>query len=238
MGGHFSGRRDGGPVGEDGWKFDLAHSIRHGWILPGRHVAGTMTWTLPRTGEVTASIGYEANLIDSSAAWIRLHYTITTRSTGAKTPHDYRVQLNTTRPHYGGMRWWFVCPLSGRRARVLYLPGSGGAVFASRQAWGLAYRSQRKTAEDRAIKRSLKAREKLGVQDQSLLEMPSCPRPKWMRRRTYQRLVGMIRECHAVQMGYLARRLPAMRPGSIRARAGPAASEPTPTILAPPQWRA
>lgn len=204
MGGHFSGRRDGRPVGEDGWKFDLSHSIRHGLILPGRHVSGTMTWTSTRTGEVTASIGYEANLIDSAAAWVRLHYANTTPSTGAKTPHDYRVQLNTTRPHYGGVRWWLVCPLSGRRARVLYLPGSGDAVFASRQALGLAYRSQRKTAEDRAIGRSLKAREKLGVQDQSLLEMPSCPRPKWMRRRTYQRLVGMIHECHAVQMRYLA----------------------------------
>jgi hypothetical protein len=206
MGGYFSGRRDGSPVVEDGWKLDLAHCFRKGMIVPGRHVSGSMTWTLIRTGEVTGTIGYEANLIDPAVAWVRLHYASTTRSTGARTDRDYRVQLETTRPQFGGLRWWFVCPLSGRRARVLYLPGSGGSVFASRQALGMAYRSQRATAEDRAVDRSLKARKKLGVEDQNMLEMPYCPKPKWMRRKTHQQLVGVIRECHAMQGRYAMRR--------------------------------
>jgi hypothetical protein len=34
MGGYFSGRRDGGPLVEDGWKLDLSHCIRKGLILP------------------------------------------------------------------------------------------------------------------------------------------------------------------------------------------------------------
>jgi hypothetical protein len=127
MGGYFSGRHGGGPVIEHGWKLDLAHCICKGTIVRGRYVSGSMTWTLTRTGEVTCRIGYEANLIDPSAAWVRLHYTTTFRHTGHKKDSDYRVQLETTRPHYGGVRWWFICPLSGRRARVLYLPGSGGS---------------------------------------------------------------------------------------------------------------
>ena len=86
----------------------------------------------------------------------------------------------------------FLCPITGRRARVLYLPAGGGTVFASRQASRLAYRSQRASPEDRAIERSLKARKKLGVADQNMLDMP-CPRPKWMRDRTYRRLVGVMR---------------------------------------------
>ena len=85
----------------------------------------------------------------------------------------------------------FLCPITGRRARVLYLPAGGGTVFASRQASRLAYRSQRASPEDRAIERSLKARKKLGVADQNMLDMPYCPRPKWMRDRTYRRLVGV-----------------------------------------------
>lgn len=206
MGGYFSGRRGGGPVVEDGWKLDLARCIRKGMILPGRHISGSMTWTLTRTGEVTATIGYEANLIDPAEAWVRLHYTSTMRSTGAKTENDYRVRLDTTRPHYGGVRWWFVCPLSGRRARALYLPPSGGTTFASRQALGLAYHSQRETAEDRAIERSIKARKKLGVTDSNMLDMPYCPKPKWMRQTTYRRLVGVIRECHQHQVAYMVRR--------------------------------
>lgn len=206
MGGYLSGRRDGGPVVEDGWKLDLADCIRKGIIQPGRHGSGSMTWTLTRTGEVTCSIGYEANLMDPAAAWVRLHYTTTSRHTGRKTESDYRVRLETTRPHFGGVRWWFICPLSGRRARVLYLPPSGGTTFASRQALGLAYRSQRETAEDRAIERSMMARKKLGVTDCNMLDMPYCPRPKWMRQRTHRRLVTVIRECHEHQVGYLVRR--------------------------------
>jgi hypothetical protein len=203
---YFSGRRDGGPVVEDGWKLDLAHCFRQGMFFPGRHVSGSMNWTSTRTGEVQATVGYEANLIDSASSWVRLYYTTTKRSTGAKIASDYRVRLETTRPHYGGMRWWFICPLSGRRARVLYLPPSGGTTFAGRPALGLAYRSQRATADDRAIERSLKARKKLGITDTNMLDMPWCPKPKWMRRRTHARLVEVIRECHQHQVDYMVRR--------------------------------
>ncbi len=175
-------------------------------IRPSQYISGSMQWTLTRTGEVTATIGYEANLLDPAAAWLRLQYTATVRNTGAKTDRDYRVKLETTRPNYGGLRWWFLCPITGRRVRVLYLPGSGGSVFASRQALGLAYHSQRATAEDRAIERSLKARKKLGVLDQDMLEMPYCPKPRWMRWRTHRKLVGVIRECRDHQLDYMVRR--------------------------------
>jgi hypothetical protein len=206
MGGYFSGRHDGGPVVEDGFKLDLAHCIRQGLVLPGRHVSGSMLWTATNTGEVKASIGYEANLIDPEFAWIRLQYTTTVRATDHKTDSDYRVLLKTTRPHYGGIRWWFVCPLSGRRARVLYLLSIGCTKFASRQALGLAYRSQRITSDDRATERSLKARKKLKITDTNMLDVPWCPKPKWMRQRTHARLVQVIRECHQLKADYMVRR--------------------------------
>lgn len=79
-------------------------------------------------------------------------------------------------------------------------------MFASRQALGLAYHSQRSSPEDRAIERSMKARKKLGVTDCNMLDTPWCPKPKWMRRRTHARLVGVIRECHEHQVGYMVRR--------------------------------
>jgi hypothetical protein len=175
-------------------------------IRPGPYVAGTIPWTLTRTGEERANISYVANLVDPADAWVRLIYTSTTRAYGAKLDNDYRVRLETTRPNFGGLRWWFLCPITGRRVGVLYLPGTGRTVFASRQASGLAYRSQRASPEDRAVERSLKARTKLDVADQNMLDMPYCPRLKWMRRRTHQRLVGVIRECHQHQIAYMVRR--------------------------------
>jgi hypothetical protein len=41
---------------------------------------------------------------------------------------DYKIRLETTRPNFGGLRWWFMCPLvrrdggPPRRAAKLYLP--------------------------------------------------------------------------------------------------------------------
>jgi hypothetical protein len=61
-------------------------------------------------------------------------------------PVDYKVRLVTTKPHYGGLRWWFICPLvrfdggPPRRVEKLYLP-SGGKYFGSREAYGLTYTS-------------------------------------------------------------------------------------------------
>ena len=135
-----------------------------GLIRPGPYVAGTIQWTLTRTGEERANISYVANLVDPADAWVRLIYTSTTRAIGAKLDSDYRVRLETTQPHFGGLRWWFLCPITGRRVGVLYLPGKGGTVFASRQASGLAYRSQRASPEDRAVERSAKARRSLALQ--------------------------------------------------------------------------
>jgi hypothetical protein len=65
----------------------------------------------------------------------------------------------------------------------LYLP-SGAFTFASRQAYRLAYRSQRETPYDRALRRGFKLRGKLGA-DGGMGDY--VPKPKWMRWPTYDR---------------------------------------------------
>ena len=91
-------------VVEDGLKLDLAHCIRKGLIRPGSYVAGKIQSTLTRTGEERANISYVANLVDPADAWVRLIYTSTTRATEAKLDNDFRVQLETTRLNFGGLR--------------------------------------------------------------------------------------------------------------------------------------
>jgi hypothetical protein len=92
---------------------------------------------------------------------VRLHYT-TTRWDGERRESDYWISLTTTSQHFGGRRWWFVCPRTGRRADKLYLP-NGAFTFAARQAYRLAYRSQREAPHDRALRRAFKLRGKLGA---------------------------------------------------------------------------
>ena len=77
-------------------------------------------------------MGYEADLTEPDDPWLRLRYCVN----GERA--DCMVRLVTTRPNYGGRRWWFLCPLVGRRAAKLYLP-PGGKLFGSREAYGLTY---------------------------------------------------------------------------------------------------
>jgi hypothetical protein len=71
---------------------------------------------------------------------------------------DYPVRLVTTRPHLGGMRWWFICPLvvndrpCGRRVTKLY-----GHVryFGCRTCTGLVYRSSQEAHHEERIEKTL-----------------------------------------------------------------------------------
>ena len=68
-----------------------------------------------------ATIGYEADLTEPESAWLRLHYPANGE------PVNYTIQLATTTPHYGGLRWWFTGGLSLERfhTRVIRLDQFG-----------------------------------------------------------------------------------------------------------------
>jgi hypothetical protein len=118
---------------------------------------------------------------------VRLKYT-TTRWDGERRESGYWIQLETTPQPFGGRRWWFVCPRTGRRAAKLYLP-NGAFTFASRQAYGLAYACQREPAHERALRRAFKLRGKLGAEGGV---GDYIPKPKWMRWRTFERALAKI----------------------------------------------
>ena len=50
---------------------------------------------------------------------------------------DYTAGLTWTEVGFGGRRWWFSCPISGRCA-TLYLP-RGAQKFAAATTYRLAY---------------------------------------------------------------------------------------------------
>jgi hypothetical protein len=74
--------------------------------------------------------------------WIRLFYTITR----THDKMDYRIRLTTTSPYFGGLRWWYICPLSvngrscHRRIGKLYLPNYA-RFYGCRHCYELTYRS-------------------------------------------------------------------------------------------------
>ncbi len=90
------------------------------------------------TGEAAVgwgqSITFEAYMYGQDNSKIYLHH-------GANGRPTIDIALLESTPcHYGGVRWWFVCPDTDERAAKLYLAGRP-ARFASRKAHNLTYRS-------------------------------------------------------------------------------------------------
>jgi hypothetical protein len=109
-----------------------------------RGYAGTtLTWTRRLSGH-KSSIGI---LVDTEDLYAKVNYTITDRNTDEKTDYDYKINLTTTPCHFGGVRYWFICPLSRngvsceRRTGTLYL-ASGGKYFGCRHCYDLSYESR------------------------------------------------------------------------------------------------
>ena len=111
-------------------------------LQPEAVCSGWWRWLNRYTGETTSTIGYEVNTTEYGNCRVRLDYTV--KKTQERV--DYLVRLQTTRPYFGGQRWWFTCPLfvngfkCDRRVRKLYLPPSA-RYFGCRHCYNLTYRS-------------------------------------------------------------------------------------------------
>lgn len=157
MGGFGSGRYGGRPTADASLRIDLAWMLRTGRAKEGCHMSGSLHWTC--RGEPSGSIGYQAIIHERGEERLELSYT---RGSGEDREQVRQtVRLCHTVPHYGGKRWWMICPFRHIRVGKLYLP-SGGDRFASRQAWRLGYQCQREAARDRPCERLFRLQRKLG----------------------------------------------------------------------------
>jgi hypothetical protein len=153
MGGYGSGRRIRRKTTvEESRELDIAK-------FPAAEFAYQSSW--PRVvswrnyrDEVTASVGYTCEPCGNGSAVLRFKYSVTRG--GETIQIDEPITVVTTQPYFGGVRWWFICPLiaNGRvcreRVRKLYLP-SGGRYFGCRTCYNLTYESVR-THDDRVGK--------------------------------------------------------------------------------------
>ena len=105
---------------EDCRVLDANRWAREGVLRPEQYRRGLWAWY--RGGEKTSSIGYEVDTTDS----------------GEEV--DETARLDVTRPHFGGVRFWFKCLRCGRRVGKLYLP-PGGRYFRCRRCYDLTYTS-------------------------------------------------------------------------------------------------
>ena len=166
MGGMGSGRRNqGGKTTTSGcYRLDVRHLQRAGVLIAG-HSFG---WHWSRNGESVASIG-------ARAEEDRLTLSYSHKSSGDWQAMEYPVRLV-----------WTAYTLGGRRVALLYRGGAG--IFACRHCYRLAYACQGEGADDRAMRRAGKIRERLCWQ--AGIANPDGCKPKGMHWRTFERLTA------------------------------------------------
>lgn len=201
MGGSGSGRHDGSLTADSSLRIDLAWMLRTQRAKEGAWRTGTLSWN--RGGEEAGSIGYQAIMHEPGLERLELSFS---RGSGHER-EDVRqtVLLCNTVPHFGGKRWWIICPYRNIRVGKLYLP-PGSDRFASRQAWGLSYQCQRDQARDRPFERLFRLQKKLGCEQGW---EAGLQRPKGMWHRTFDRHMErywtLDEECAAEMMTVFSR---------------------------------
>jgi len=110
-----------------------------GLLRANHHTQASLEWTNTVTGESASTIACGVDTFDDSGK-IRLCYVRRDEA------HHYRISVTTTRLPWGGVRWWFICPMNWggraclRRVGKLYLP-PGLRYFGCRHCFELTYRS-------------------------------------------------------------------------------------------------
>jgi hypothetical protein len=121
---------------------DLRELARKGAFVPW--YCGSLSWF--RGEQEMGSIGYQVVPTEGGE---KLLLVLSYRwSSDEKESQSIKVPifLETTRPHFGGLRWWGRCPLEvggvpcRRRVAKLYLP-PGSRYFGCRQCHQLTYHS-------------------------------------------------------------------------------------------------
>lgn len=110
-----------------------------------------------RNGEKTGRVSYLINLDSQDGNYMQLDYKVRSGHSEEWKSMEYKVRMVTTPCHYGGSRWWFICPLArcNRRCRKLYCYSS---YFVCHKCTGYWYDSQTWTNyRFRAIKKQFDA---------------------------------------------------------------------------------
>lgn len=177
------------PVVDDGLRLDV-----HRVVVAAIGHRVPVRWSWRRDGVPIAHIVVAVTMHGSARGTLALTY----RCNGVPFNQHFPLQAEPCR--FGGQRWFARCPVTGRRAAKLY--SLGGAGFHARARYGcVAYRTQRApTAFDRVLMR----RDRILFQRLNGDDPDFVPKPKWMRWKTYDRLMAQLSAAEAQLDEHLA----------------------------------
>lgn len=142
--------------------------------------SGAWQWT--SDGQTRATISYSIQHTSPARAVLELSYLISGEAI------TYSIQLAAHPCRFGGQRWFAFCPILGRKVCRIYLP-NGAKLFLSRHAYRLAYQSQSDTA---GFDRVCNQRNRMLFKKLKSTNPQSPKKPKWMRWKTFDGLLGKV----------------------------------------------
>lgn len=107
--------------------------------------AGVLEWH-DAYGRPTAAISVYSSMTPGDEH-VRLVYDRVVSFSGRTYSLDYAIKLTPSKCNFGGVRWWFLCPMAkngkpcNRRVGALYLGGENH--FGCRHCYNLTYESSR-----------------------------------------------------------------------------------------------
>lgn len=116
--------------------------------------SGGIRWTRALGGEssISFSVSRDHKETPQERAYIQLRYSHTNSWTNEESKMCYEVELVSTSCNYGGVRYWFICPLTkngvpcGKRVGVLY---SVSKWFGCRACGDIIYSAQKEGGNNR-----------------------------------------------------------------------------------------
>jgi hypothetical protein len=124
---------------------DLALLRAKGFFKGGDGILWNSSWTT--RGEPSGVVSYWREDDHGKPRFLWFCYNVQKHG-GEWRPLEYPVSIVPTRCHFGGVRHWFICPLTvngracGRRCRSLYLAGDAER-FGCRECLRLSYATRR-----------------------------------------------------------------------------------------------
>jgi hypothetical protein len=170
MGGINSGRRADTPSTDDCLRLSLTDLRKSGILQRHLWARREREWVELRTRRTVGSASIVAD-IDCRK--------ITIKGSAFGQQIDQVFDVVAQPQPLGGERFYALCPITGQRSTVLYLP-IGESVFASARGWGVPYASTRERDVARAYRRLDKA-------EKRWLSMS-----KYTRKRTRERILRCL----------------------------------------------
>lgn len=131
----------------DDYKQLRIQELKHlGYLKEGNHFKKILYRSCDEESAGTVEIELD---LRAKHNYVRVYFTLDDDNPQKSVNCDYKIQIEKTPCRYGGYRYRFLCPCSGKRSSTLYLQDNWW--FACRKELNLCYKEQNESKKRRSL---------------------------------------------------------------------------------------